>query len=307
MPQSAGSGKRLIIILSLGGALALALTAAHYYSPVSLRLSANEDVELVLLHAERPMLFVYRPAAATVSAIRLPKKMTRGAGSAVQRAHSALTLVLKRGFGVQDTAHYIEVAEPELERFYEFLNGWRSRPADLLAAAAWLRELKRAEGTNLSWHDLLLLALELSRLNSSSFVIADLPKDYFDKAGGGGEPVPGETAAAQPESVPARLEVLNASGKKDLAERVARYLRKKGFDVINYSTYKAVEKQTKIVNCSGNIAAARLAREALGLKDLKIYSEPKKSAVVQARVILGTDFDAAKVRDPALIENGGGR
>ncbi|OGS58925.1 MAG: hypothetical protein A3J79_03820 [Elusimicrobia bacterium RIFOXYB2_FULL_62_6] len=101
--------------------------------------------------------------------------------------------------------------------------------------------------------------------------------------------------------------MLNASGRKDLAEQVARHLRKKGFDVIHYGNFGSVQKQTKIVNCSGNIEAARQAREALGLKGLEIYSKPEKPAVVQARVILGTDFNAAATADPAGFGADGGR
>ena len=101
--------------------------------------------------------------------------------------------------------------------------------------------------------------------------------------------------------------MLNASGRRDLAEQVTKYLRKKGFDVINFGNGGAVARHTKIVNCSGNIAAARQARAALGLKDLEIYSKPEKPAVAQARVILGADFDEARLETPALFSKESGR
>lgn len=293
-------------MLSIGGALAAALAVAHFLSPVSRRLSANMDVELALLDPERPMVFVYHPGSATVDAMRLPKKAARGAGSAVQRAHSMVSLLLKKDTEVKDSVFYIEARAPELESFSQALNGWRGRPAYLFSMAAWLTGLKKAEGTNLSRHDLALLFLELTRLDSSSFNFADLPKDFF-KAGGDAEPEPEEAGAEELKPAGVRLEVLNASGRRDLAERVTRYLRKKGFDVINFGNYGAVEKQTKIVNCSDNIAAARLLRDALGLTGLEIYSRPEKVSVIHARVILGTDFLAAGTADPAVLGKEGGR
>ncbi|MBI4801461.1 MAG: LytR C-terminal domain-containing protein [Elusimicrobia bacterium] len=309
MEQPEDAGKKQIIILALGGALTLVLTTAHFFSPVSKRLSANREVEIVMLNPACPMLFVYHPGSGTVNAVRLPKKAARGAGSAVQRAHGALNLFLKDRSSVRDAAFYITVGEPDLDRVSVMLNGWRNKPGYFLGMAAYFRDLKRTEGTNLSWHDGLRLALEFLRLKSADFIITELPKNFFDKAGGAQEvPVPGgaDTVPA-PEPAVVRLEVLNASGRKDLAEQVTRYLRKKGFDVISFGNYGAMAKQTKIVNCSGNIAAARLAREALGLKDLEIYSKTEKPAVVQARVILGVDFNEAEIKSPALFNKGSGR
>lgn len=300
MPQSESARKRLTVLLGLGGALTLALLAAHYFSPVSRRLAAGADVELVLLSPERPMLFVYHPGSRTVSAVRLPKRAVKSAGSAMQRAHAALSLALRRETTVQDPAYFIEAPDPDLESFCDTLNSWRARPALLLAMAARLRELKSGAATNLPWHDALLLFAELTRLNSSAFVIADLPKDQLAKVLGD-DAAEQEAAQAGAPRAPVRLEVLNASGRRDLAERTARYLRKKGFDVISVGNHKVVEKQTKIVNCSNNIAAARQVRGALGLEALEIYSKPEKPAVAQARVILGMDFDAAGVADPGLF------
>ncbi|MBU2574175.1 MAG: LytR C-terminal domain-containing protein [Elusimicrobia bacterium] len=309
MDQAEDARKKQIIILALGGALTLALAAAHFYSSVSRRLSAAENIEIALLSPERPMLFVYHPDSGTVNAVQLPKKSARGAGSAVQRAHGALSLFLKNRSDIQDAAFYIEVGAPDLDRVSVMLNGWRNKPGYFLGMAAYIRDLKRTEATNLSWHDLLLISLELSRLNSADFIITDLPKDFFDKTR-----VTEETASPRnkvpgsaPEPAAVRLEVLNASGRKGLAEQVTRYLREKGFDVIYFGNYGAAAKQTKIVNCSGNIAAARLARKALGLKDLEIYSKIEKPAVVQARIILGADFNETGIESPALFNKERGR
>ncbi len=289
--------KRQIAILAAGGLVTLALVAAHYLSPVSKRLAANEDVELVLLNKDRPMLFVYHPFSRTLNAVRLPARAARS-GSAYQRACEVLklfpggALFRKGGEAVQTEPAYIEVSAaggPDMDAFEDLVNTWRARPARLAGAVRYLRALKKSEATNLSAHELVLLALELSRLNSSNFI-----KEDFDKTRPG-DLLP--AAAGQPEPGPAvvRLEVLNASGKQDLARRVTKYLRNKGFDVLDFGTYGSVEKQTKIVNCSDSLEGALRLREALGLEGLEIYSKFDKTGIVQAKVILGADFDESKI------------
>ena len=288
------------MILAAGGLITLVLVSAHYFSPVSRRLAAGEDVELVLLNRERPMLFVYHPFSGTVNAIRLPGKAVR-AGSAYQRACEVLKLFPEGGSasrnggftgpGLSEDPAYIEAGTPDLDSFEDLINNWRARPERLLRLGRYLRGLKRSEATNLSAYEMTLLALELVRLNASNFIKEDfekMPAHEAAPAGSGPGSLPQGPAQAP---AAARLEILNASGKKDLAGSVTRYLRKQGFDVINFGTYGSVEKQTKIVNCSGNIEAARLVRAALGLGGLEIYSKADRHGIVQVRVILGSDFE----------------
>jgi hypothetical protein len=282
MEQSAR--KIQIIILAAGGLLFFALAAAHYFSPISRRLAANSDVELVLLNKERPMLFVYRSFSKTVNAVQLPGGAGRG-GSAYQRAGKILNFFSGGYAPSPEDPAYIEIQAPDLGAFEELVNNWRARPALLIGLARCLRGLKKNEATNLSGHDLALLALEVLRINSSNLIKEEFDKTrFFDQAPAAPAPVPAAV----------RLEVLNASGRKDLAALVTKYLRKKGFDVINFGTYGGVEETTKIVNCSDNIEAARRIRDILDLGALEIYSQSDKLAIVQVRIILGSDFDVTK-------------
>ena len=170
--------KRQIMILAAGGLVTRALVAAHYLSPISRRLAANEDVELVLLNKDRPMLFVYHSFSRTLNAVRLPARAARS-GSAYQRACEILKLFPKGGEAAQAEPAYIEVSAaggPDMGAFEDLVNTWRARPARLAGAVRYLSALKKSEATNLSVHELVLLALELSRLNSSNFI-----KEDFDK------------------------------------------------------------------------------------------------------------------------------
>ncbi|HOW89198.1 MAG TPA: LytR C-terminal domain-containing protein [Elusimicrobiales bacterium] len=287
MEQS--SRKNQILILAAGGLLVLALAAAHHGSSVAGRLSSGRDVELVLLSRARPMLFVYHPFSRTVNAIRLPARAASAAGSgasACQRAAEVRRLFSRWG-DTQAAPVYIESAEPDLEALEELLNGWRSRPAGLLRLLGGLRELRRSEATGLTAYELLLGALELVRLDSSHFIKEDLER--VPSAGRAAEePLSGSQVSA---AAAARVEVLNASGKRDLAGRVTKFLRKNGYDVISFGTYAGVERHTKIVNCSGDIEAARGVRSALGLGGREIYSKSGKVNIADVRVILGEDFD----------------
>ncbi len=284
--------KRQIIVLAAGGALALAFAAAHYFSPVSKRLAAGRDVGLVLLNKDRPMLFVYHPFSRTINSVRLPGRAFSGArrgSSAYQRACEVFKMFPRNPGLAQGPPSYIEVAAPDIDAFEALLNNWRFRPARLLHLCRYLRDLKKSEATNLSPYELLLVGLELARLNSSNFI-----KEDFDRSLAAGLSLK-EAPSAGPEPVNGivRLEVLNASGRRGLATRVTKYLRTRGFDVISFGTYESVEERTKIVNCSDNIGAARKTRDALGLEGLEIYSKFSKLGIADSRVILGADFDAA--------------
>ena len=70
--------KKQIILLAAGGLVTFACVVAHYLSPISRRLAANEDVELVLLSKDAPMLFIYHSFSRTVNVVRLPSGAARG-------------------------------------------------------------------------------------------------------------------------------------------------------------------------------------------------------------------------------------
>lgn len=278
-----------MIVLAAGGLIVSALSAAHYLSPIARRLAAGSEVDLVLLGGGSPVLFVYHPFSKTVNAVRLPGRTAR-AGSAYQRAGEVLKAFYGPGAPVREPA-YLEVPETDPDAFEGVLNNWRARPAVLAALVRRLYELKRTGATNLSSHDLALLALELSRMNSS-----DLIREDLDRVRSSVRPGPAETEGT-PAQVPqaVRLEVLNASGRKDLAVLATKFLRAKGFDVINFGTYGGAQKATRIESCPENIEAARGVRDALGLGGLEIYSRPGQPAIAQVRIILGADFDAVKI------------
>ncbi|HAF94517.1 MAG TPA: hypothetical protein DCG50_00505 [Elusimicrobia bacterium] len=335
--------KKERLLLIFGFTLCAALLTGHYLSGLSRNLAAGRDLSVALIGGNAPMVFVYHSFSKTVTAVHLPRERWRSGGSNYQKACAALALVSGGPQVQREDVFYLAPDAPgvDLSAFYETLNSWRSRPRLVLKAARWLWRLKKEERTNISFHDLLLTVLELSRLNSSDFVVTDFergagPKPQADgsvadsarpddsarghrHAGGRSPRQASVTVADSPpkaEQAPhfgpfgksagqagvfptpaarvgavIRVEVLNASGKKDLAMQVTKYLRKKGFDVIDFGTYTGTGKLTKIVNCSGNVAAAKAVRSALGLTALEIYSKFEAGNVAEVSVILGEDFN----------------
>lgn len=290
-------------MLAFGLALCLGLVAAHYLSGVAPRLAANRDLEIALISDRAPKVFIYHAFSKTITVINLPPARLKNGGSNYQKACAALALVSGKIPGQREDVLYLATDDPthsgcvgdDLGAFYAMLNSWRSRPRLFFEVARRLWLLKKEERTNISFHDLLLAVLELSRLNSSNFIITDFERSVLRAVASenfGANETGGSTNSET--GVPAavvRVEVLNASGKKDLAVKVTKYLRKKGFDVINFGTYERAAGQTKIVNCSGNMEAARAVRSALGLTGLEIYSKPKAGYVAEVSVVLGADFN----------------
>jgi hypothetical protein len=294
--------KKERLILVAGVILCAGLLTGHWWSGLSRNLSANRDLKVALISGNATMVFIYHSFAKTVTAVNLSRTRFKNNGSNYQKACAALALVSGAAPIPRNDVFYLVTDKPtaDLSAFYETLNSWRSRPGLVFNAVRWLWLLKKEERTNISCHDLLLAVLELSRLNSSNFNIEDSECVTGQNQDGNSSGESGGKSNIEAVSVPAaviRVEVLNASGKKDLAMQVTKYLRKQGFDVINFGTYTGTGTLTKIVNCSGNIDAAKAVRSALGLGAFEIYSKPEVGNVVGVSVVLGVDFNEAIIKN----------
>mgnify|MGYP001472177506 CR=1 FL=1 len=272
-------------MLGLGLAAALALAAAQYFSPVAAAMCAGRDVRIALLADSAAALLVYHPGSSTVNAVLFPAARARRGVSGYQRASD---LAAQTGAGAADgqgEVFYISLSSaPDMEALWPVLNGWRSAPRKFLEAASWAAALRRCGATNISPFGLFALFSEFSRLNSSNFILTESARP----AAAPEEEPPAEAAA--PPAV--RVEVFNASGKKDLAARAAKYLRAAGFDVLTASSYARIEKHTVIRCFSSDTAGALKLRAALGLEEREIHVRAAQKSVAEAVVILGTDFDA---------------
>jgi hypothetical protein len=285
------SGKKGQLILGLGVAAALALAAAQHYSPAAEALRAGRDVRIALLAGNSTALLVYHPVSSTVNAVLFPAARARKGVSCYQRASDLAAQTGAPAADGQEEIFYVNLSSaPDMEALWSVLNNWRGSPVEFYKAAAWVAGLRSAGDTNISPFGLFLLFSEFSKLNSSNFILTEAAR---------AAPSPEEEAPAAVAAQPAvRVEVFNASGRKDLAVHAARYLRAAGFDVLTASSYGKIEKHTRIMCFSSDTAPALRLRSALGLEEKEIRVRASQKSVAEAAVILGTDFNAAVFGKP---------
>jgi len=265
-------------MMAAGVALALALAAWQFFSPVSRELMAGRDVGIALLGERSSVFLIYHPFSDTVGAFTAAHARPRRGVPAERRA-GELALAAA-GPAAAEKVFYVELSSaPEMDALWTVLNGWRAEPRLLYKAAAWTRSLKSAGATNLSGFDLFSLFSEFLRLGSSNFILTEVQRRG-----------PGAEAAGETLSSAVLVEVFNASGRPGLAAQTAKRLREIGFDVITEGNYATVEKHTRILGFSRDTAAALALRGALGLQELEIRVKPGHRSVAAAAVILGEDF-----------------
>ncbi len=88
-----------------------------------------------------------------------------------------------------------------------------------------------------------------------------------------------------------RVEVLNASGVRDLARKTTMFLRDLGFDVVYYGNYpKGTVEHTVIVDrVSPDYANARVLQKILGVPILDYERDPDK--LLEVSLVLGKDYE----------------
>ncbi len=121
----------------------------------------------------------------------------------------------------------------------------------------------------------------------------DLPHD------GPADPaVPMEVSAdPAPSTVadPPRVEVLNGAGIEGLARSATRALREQGFDVVYFGNAPSFDRTKSLVLDRGGPATeGRAVAEALGIPEMR--SEPDSTLLLEATVILGSDWSADAIR-----------
>lgn len=269
-------------MLAAGLAASLALAGVQYFSPVAGAIWRGHDVGVAALGERASVLLVYRPVSGTVNAYTFSHARPRAGADGRQRAAELARQAGSLADSARDEVFFIAVSSsPELDSLWSVLNGWRSQPARFVSAAAWTGGLRASGATNISGFDLFSLFSEFSGLAASDFFLTEVSRQsaepVFDPAS--------ETAPAP------RVEVFNASGRKDLAALAAKRLRALGFDVITAASYPRQEKNTRILGFSADTEAALRLRSALGLEELEIRVRPSQKSVAGAAVILGADFD----------------
>jgi polyisoprenyl-teichoic acid--peptidoglycan teichoic acid transferase len=97
-----------------------------------------------------------------------------------------------------------------------------------------------------------------------------------------------QTIVPQAEEV--TVAVWNASGKKDLAYKITKYLRKAGYDVVDWGTYATRQIPSRVIDRRGKIMNAQAVARDMGIEN--VHSEPNAKILVDVEVVIGEDFNS---------------
>ncbi|MDE3258270.1 MAG: LytR C-terminal domain-containing protein [Gemmatimonadota bacterium] len=96
-----------------------------------------------------------------------------------------------------------------------------------------------------------------------------------------------------------RIEVLNGCGVAGVAERVGRYLREAGFDVMTWKNADSFNyPETIVIDRAGKLENARTVAGAMGLRThiQQIVHDPYR--IEQVAVIIGRDYERLGILSP---------
>ncbi len=109
----------------------------------------------------------------------------------------------------------------------------------------------------------------------------------------GGEPSDGSSLGegprvTAPHGTRIKVQVVNTTGKVGLAARATRYLRDRGFDVVEMGSGSPALDSTVVVDRSGKQDWAKLVARSLGVPKVESHLESKRFLDVTVR--LGADW-----------------
>ena len=95
-----------------------------------------------------------------------------------------------------------------------------------------------------------------------------------------------------------KVEIQNGCGQGKIAEMYQRFLRDKGFDVMDAKNASSFEHiNSKIIIKSGNGEMASFLSNLMGINDSLITSSPNQDDIIHLILIVGKDFDLLESYD----------
>jgi len=91
------------------------------------------------------------------------------------------------------------------------------------------------------------------------------------------------------------VKVWNASGRSKVALQVTKFLRKQGFDVVDWDTYSMKQPASRVIDRTGELANAKKVAEVLGVDDF--HSEMNPKSMVDVEVVIGSNFQMVGLSD----------
>jgi hypothetical protein len=97
--------------------------------------------------------------------------------------------------------------------------------------------------------------------------------------------IPDDSTARAPARVRIRVQVVNATTTRGLARRATRWLRDRGFDVVDVGTTRQTLDSSLVLDRSGHPDWARRAARAMG--GARVESRPDSSRYLDLTVLVG--------------------
>ena len=107
-------------------------------------------------------------------------------------------------------------------------------------------------------------------------------------AGSGDDP-PSRPASIVPDAR-VKIEVLNAGGVSGMAREATRWLRRTGFDVVDFGNASAFDpdRPSAVIDRVGRLEVAQAVADALGIDNVR--SEPDPNLYVDVSVLVGSEW-----------------
>ncbi len=87
-----------------------------------------------------------------------------------------------------------------------------------------------------------------------------------------------------------QVEVVNGSGVAGAGRMTMRFLRERGFDVVELSTLPSKSSKSMIIDRVGDRISALKVAKVLGIADTLVVSDIDSMRFVRSSVVLGTDL-----------------
>jgi len=170
-----------------------------------------------------------------------------------------------------------------------------SNPVFFLKSPKIISLLNRELKSNLKNWDYFFASFELKDLERSKIRTFQLPGVYkrahylpdFGSIKGLMNRMIPSTDVKVSQGPKVRLEVWNASGKNNLAEKITWILRAKGYDVVEWGTYSVRQKKTLIEDFSGDSKNAQNLAKIISCGEIVTKYDAKR--YIDISVILGED------------------
>jgi hypothetical protein len=92
------------------------------------------------------------------------------------------------------------------------------------------------------------------------------------------------------------VEVLDGAGNTKVAQYVTNVLRSQGYDVVEMKrNIDGIVERSYVVDCSGNLDAARELATTLGIVQDKVFQKINRNLYLDVTVVVGKDFARLKV------------